>query len=284
MTIGDWLNYSALALISFISIFPIFYVFTVSLTHPDSYVPFEFRFLPEKWSLASYAFILSTPSFINSLKSTVFVTVVGTVLNLVVTYTLAYGLTKRNVPGRKVFLNMVIITLIFNAGIVPNYILIKDLKLLNSLWSLILFELTNAWSLIVVMSFLESIPKELEESAMIDGENEMGVFWRIIVPLSGPSIAAFTLFFAVAHWNSYFNPLMFISDSQKWTLQVLVKTIVIDSESSGIGVAASNEYGRLPDETRRLASVMLAMAPILVLYPFLQRYFVRGVMVGAVKG
>ena len=281
---GDWLNYSLIVLMSLVCIFPLLYVFSVSFTDPDAYRAFTFTLWPRKWSLAAYRYILSTSSFANSLRATAFVTIVGTALNLFFTYTFAYGLTRKGLPGRGIFLGAVFFTLIFNAGIVPNYLLVKSLGLLNTPWSLILFTLTNSWSLIVVKSFLQTLPMELEEAAIIDGCNDVGVFFRIIVPLSGASIAAFTLFFAVSHWNSYFYPLMFISDSKKWMLQVLVKTLVIDSEAIAVGTAGSSEYGRIPDETIRLASIMLAMAPILVLYPFLQRYFVRGVMIGAIKG
>ncbi len=284
MTAGDWLNYSLLALVSLVCLFPLLYVFSVSFTDPEAYRAFEFSLWPRKWSLKAYSYILSTSAFANSLSSTAFVTIVGTALNLFVTYTFAYGLTRRGLPGRGAFLGAVFITLIFNAGIVPNYLLVKWLGLLNSPWSLILFGLTNSWSLIVVKSFLQTLPAELEEAAIIDGCNDVGVFFRIVVPLSGASIAAFTLFFAVAHWNSYFYPLMFLSDPKKWMLQVLVKTLVIDSEAIAVGTAGSSEYGRIPDETIRLASIVLAMVPILVLYPFLQRYFVRGVMIGAIKG
>jgi putative aldouronate transport system permease protein len=281
---GDWLNYSLIVLMSLACVFPLIYVFSVSFTDPDAYRAFEFSLWPAKWSLAAYKYILSTSSFMDSLKATAFVTVIGTALNLFVTYTFAYGLTRKALPGRGAFLGVVFFTLIFNAGIVPNYLMMKWLGLLNTLWSLILFGLTNSWSIIVVKSFLQTLPVELEEAAIIDGCNDLGVFFKIIVPLSGASIAAFTLFFAVGHWNAYFYPLMFLTDPKKWMLQVLVKTLVIDSEAIAVGTAGSSEYGRIPDETIRLASIMLAMAPILVLYPFLQRYFVRGVMIGAIKG
>jgi putative aldouronate transport system permease protein len=281
---GDWLNYSLIALMSLVCLFPLAYVFSISFTDPEAYRAFEFSLWPREWSLAAYRYILSTSSFADSLKATAFVTIVGTALNLFVTYTFAYGLTRKGLPGRGGFLGVVFFTLIFNAGIVPNYLMMKWLGLLNSLWSLILFGLTNSWSIIVVKSFLQTLPVELEEAAIIDGCNDIGVFFRIVVPLSGASIAAFTLFFAVGHWNSYFYPLMFLTDPKKWMLQVLVKTLVIDSEAIAVGTAGSSEYGRIPDETIRLASIMLAMAPILVLYPFLQRYFVRGVMIGAIKG
>ncbi|MEK3911274.1 carbohydrate ABC transporter permease [Paenibacillus sp. FSL H7-0331] len=285
LTSFDWVNYTMLGIISAVCVFPFLYVFSVSFTDPKVYVPLQFYVFPEKWSLISYKYILSTNSFLNSLKSTTFITVVGTVLNVVVSFSLAYALTKKGMPGRGIMLSAVIFTLVFNAGIVPSYILIKELGLLNSYWSLIWSGLTSAWSLIVIKSFLESLPSELEDSARIDGCTDLGVFLRIVIPLSMPAIAAFTLFFAVAHWNTYFNALIYISDSKKWTLQVLVKTLVIDSDSNGVGQAGAGGDDRtLPQETIRMAAIMLSMAPILVIYPFLQKHFAKGVMLGSVKG
>ncbi|SFL68197.1 putative aldouronate transport system permease protein [Paenibacillus sp. 1_12] len=285
LTPFDWVNYTLLGIISVVCVFPFLYVFSVSFTDPKVYVPLQFYVFPEKWSLIAYKYILSTNSFLNSFKSTTFITVVGTVLNVIVSFSLAYALTKKGMPGRGIMLSAVIFTLVFNAGIVPSYILIKELGLLNSYWSLIWSGLTSAWSLIVIKSFLESLPPELEDSARIDGCTDLGVFLRIVIPLSMPAIAAFTLFFAVAHWNTYFNAMIYISDSKKWTLQVLVKTLVIDSDSNGVGQAGAGGDDRtLPQETIRMAAIMLSMAPILVIYPFLQKHFAKGVMLGSVKG
>ncbi|SDD89759.1 putative aldouronate transport system permease protein [Paenibacillus sp. UNCCL117] len=284
MTLFDWVNYSGITLISAACIFPFLYVFSVSFTDPQVYVPLKFYLFPDKWSLESYRYILSTNSFLNALKSTTFITVVGTILNIIVSFTMAYGLTKRTLPGHKWIMGCVVFTLVFSAGIVPNYLLVKELGLLNSYWSLIWPSLTNAWSLIVIKSFMDSLPSELEDAARIDGCSDIGVFTRIILPLSLPAIAAFTLFFAVAHWNTYFNALVYIADSKKWTLQILVKTLVIDSNSVAVAQAGASDEAVVPQETIRMASIVLAMAPILIVYPFLQKHFAKGVMLGSVKG
>jgi putative aldouronate transport system permease protein len=186
--------------------------------------------------------------------------------------------------GRKFMLSCVVFTLLFNAGIIPNYLLVKELGLLNSYWALIWPTLTNAWSLIVVKSFMDSIPEELEDAARIDGCNDLFVFLRIVLPISMPAIAAFTLFFAVAHWNTYFNALIYLTDAKKWTLQVLIKTLVVDSDSAGVAQAGAAEDKMIPEETIRMAAVVLAMLPILIVYPFLQKYFAKGVMLGSIKG
>ncbi|MGF7050590.1 putative aldouronate transport system permease protein [Paenibacillus sp. DS2015] len=282
-TTFDWINYSLLSLISLICIVPFLYVFSVSFTDPEVYVPLRFYLFPEKWSLAAYSYILSTDSFINALKSTTFITVIGTALNLIVSFSMAYALTKKAMPGRSLMMGFIIFTLVFNAGLVPNYLLVKELGLLNSYWALIWPALTNAWSLIIIKSFLESLPSELEDAAKIDGCSDIGVFLRIVIPLSMPAIATFTLFFAVAHWNTYFNAFIYLSDSSKWTLQVLVKTLVIDSDNAGMAGSGGDERS-VPQETIRMASIVMAMVPILVIYPFLQKHFAKGVMLGSVKG
>ncbi len=282
MAFGDYVNYGALALISLASVAPFVYVVIISLTDPQAYVPLTFYLIPKKVSLATYRYLLSTNSFVNSLKSTVFITVVGTSLNLVVTFSMAYALTRRNVPGRRLFQAMIIVTLFFNAGIIPTYLVVQKIGLLNSYWALIFVSLTNAWSLIVVRSFIQSIPADLENSARIDGCSDLGVFFQIIVPLSMPAVAAFTLFFAVHHWNTYFNALIYISDTRKWTLQLLIKQLVIDADA--MGAAHTDSDTAPPQETMRMASIVLSMIPILLVYPFLQKHFVKGVMLGSIKG
>lgn len=280
----DWVNYSLITLFSVACLFPFLYVFSVSFTDPEVYVPLKFYLFPEQWSLESYKYILSTNSFMNAFKSTVFITVVGTALNIIVSFTMAYALTKRSMPGYRWVMGLVVFTLVFSPGIVPNYLLVKELGLLNSYWSMIWPSLTNAWSLIVIKSFLDSLPSELEDSAKMDGCSDMGVFLRMIIPLSMPAIATFTLFFAVGHWNAYFNALIYLSDSSKWTLQLLIKTLVIDSNSVAVAQAGASDENVVPQETIRMASIVLAMVPILIVYPFLQKHFAKGVMLGSIKG
>ncbi|MEX1029148.1 MAG: carbohydrate ABC transporter permease [Paenibacillaceae bacterium] len=284
LALGDWINYAVLLMISIVSVFPFTYMFSVSFTDPSVYVPLKFYLFPEKWSLDAYSYILSNDSFLNALKSTLFITVAGTILNLIFTFSMAYGLTKKNLPARGFIMTCVIFTLVFSAGLVPNYLLVKEFGLINSYWALIWPNLTNAWSIIVVKSFMDSLPEELEESARIDGCNELGVFFRIIIPLSKPALAAFTLFFAVAHWNTYFNALVYLTDHTKWTLQLLVKSLVMDAGAMGGTGEPIGEDGELPLETIRMAAIMMAIAPILLMYPFLQKYFAKGVMLGSVKG
>lgn len=283
-TVADFAIYAIVGSISLVSIAPFVYIVSVSLTDPSVYIPYKLYLIPEKVSFASYSYILSTPNFINAVKNTVFVTVLGTALNIVFTFTMAYALTKKGMPHRNLMMSIVIFALLFNAGIVPNYLLVKSLGLVNSFWALILPALTNSWMLIIAKSFIDALPDELEESAKIDGCNEIGIFLRIIMPLSKASIATLTLFFAVYHWNTYFNALIYLNDADKQTLQVYVKSLLVDASTSGAGETGMADLLNLPSETVRMATVVLAMLPILAVYPFVQKYFVKGVMLGSIKG
>lgn len=281
---GDVLLVILVGIFTLVCIVPFIYVFAISFTDPDVYVPLKLYLLPEQWSLENYIYLLSTRTFADAINSTTFVTIIGTAINLFVTFTFAYGLTRKSLPGHKIFTILVVFTMLFNAGIVPFYILIKDLRLMNSLWALILSTATSAWNIIVVRSFLNGIPEELQEAARIDGSSDIGIFVRIILPLSLPCIASFTLLFAVAHWNTYFYAMLFITDSKKWTLQLLVKSLIVDAGSQNAGLQGASDSAMLPQEPLRMAAVVIAMLPILVLYPFLQKYFITGLTLGGVKG
>lgn len=179
---------------------------------------------------------------------------------------------------------MVLFTFLFGVGLVPNFLLIKELGLLNSLWSLILPGLTNAWSVFVLKSFFQGLPDSLEEAALIDGCNELKVFFRIVLPLSLPALAAFGLFFAVGHWNTYFTAVMYIHDAHKWPLQVLLQQLMVSQSALGSAEVRETLEHTLPEETVKMAALVVVMAPILVVYPFLQKYFAKGVLLGSVKG
>ncbi|WP_020620449.1 carbohydrate ABC transporter permease [Paenibacillus daejeonensis] len=283
---GDYVNYALLGLISLAMIFPFFYVFSVSLTDPDTYVQGEFILIPKNFSLDAYKFVLGTSQLWNSLQATLFITIVGTILNLFFTMTFAYVLTKKNMPGWKFLTFMVLLILFFNAGLIPSYLLVKELGLMNSLWALILPGLTNPWALFVVRSFYTTIPGSLEEAAYIDGANDLQIFQKIILPLSKPIMAAFSLFFAVGLWNTYLNGIFFIQDPQKWPLQVFLSQMIIESNTTLGSSVNFDEFNQAPppSETIKMASLVLVMLPILVVYPFLQKHFAKGVLLGSVKG
>jgi putative aldouronate transport system permease protein len=280
----DIFMYTIAGLVALVCLLPFIYVLSVSFTDPRVYVPLEFNLIPKKFSLEVYKGILADGGFIQSIKNTVIVTVGGTVISLFATFAYAYGLTKKDMPFAKFFMGLVIFGLLFDAGIIPNYIVVRSLGLIDSYWSLILTAVMISWNVIIAKTFIDGIPSELEDAAKIDGCSYFGTFFRIILPLATASIAVLTLFIAVNQWNMYVRPMMYINDFQKRTIQVFLKTLLVD-ETTGIGGGGSGDGNNvLPSETIRLATVVLAMLPILVVYPFVQRYFVKGVMVGSVKG
>ncbi|UUZ79075.1 carbohydrate ABC transporter permease [Paenibacillus sp. P26] len=290
-SLGDRLfqavNVLVLGAIGLITLYPIYYVFVVSFTDPTEYIRKQgFVLFPEHWTLAAYRYLLSTPTFKDATVVSAFLATVGTALSLIVTAALAYGLSQKRSLGRRVLMLMILITILFSPGLIPPYILIRDLGLINSVWSLILPVLTSGWYVILMKSFFDSIPVELEESAVMDGATDIGTFFRIILPLSLPALAAFGLFYAVAYWNTFFNAVLYINDPAKWPLQLVLRNMLIDSSTQAGGSAAAEMMAeqRIPAETLKMAAVVIATSPILCVYPFLQKHFAKGVMLGSVKG
>ncbi|MDQ0896772.1 carbohydrate ABC transporter permease [Paenibacillus sp. V4I7] len=285
--IFDTANIIVLGIIAIITLFPLYYVFVVSFTDPAEYIQKQgYILFPEKWTLDSYKYLLSTSAFQSATMISGFLATVGTALSLVITAALAYGLSRKRLQGRRLIMLLILITLLFSPGLIPPYLLVRDLGLINSIWSLILPVLTSGWYVILMKSFFDSIPVELEESAIIDGSTDIGVFFRIVLPLSLPALAAFGLFYAVAYWNTFFSAVLYINDHAKWPLQLVLRNMLIDSSTQAGGSAAAEMMAEqnIPTETLKMAAVVIATLPILCVYPFLQKHFAKGVMLGSVKG
>ncbi|WP_270167256.1 carbohydrate ABC transporter permease [Paenibacillus sp. SYP-B4298] len=276
------LNYVVLGLVAIATFFPIYYVLVVSLTDSTEYLTKDFVLFPESFSFTAYQYLLSTTAFVRSLGNSVFLTVVGTACSLVITASLAYALSRKRMRGRRVILLMILFTILFSPGIIPNYLLVRELGLMNSIWSLIFPALASGWNVILMKGFFDSLPAELEESAAIDGCNDLMIWLRIILPLSLPSIAAFGLFYAVGYWNQFFNALLYLNDSAKWPIQVLLQNLLISSSNSEL--TSSSYVETPPTEMLKMAAVVISTLPILCVYPFLQKYFAKGAMVGSIKG
>lgn len=276
-------NAIVLALVALVMILPFFYIFVVSFTSYEEFARRDVIFWPEKWVLDSYDYILGSDVFMNAFLITVVVTLVGTLISLVLTSTMAYGLTKR-MPGQRGFLFMVLFTFIFNAGMIPSYMVVKATGLINSYWSLIIPSAVNGFNLIVMRQFFMNLPAELSESAYIDGANDIMIFARITLPLSKPALAAFGLFYAVGYWNSYFNAVIYLNNPAKWTVQVVLRQMIILNETANALNATSNLMKRMPSpETVGMAAILVATVPILLVYPFVQKHFTAGIMLGSVK-
>ncbi|UVI28990.1 carbohydrate ABC transporter permease [Paenibacillus spongiae] len=272
-----------------VTLLPMVNVWAISLSEAHEVFKDPMMLWPKSFTLESYKYIFNTQVLLKSFGITVFVTVVGTFLNLLFTSTGAYGLSKTHVPGHKIMLWLIIIPMLFGAGLIPMYILLKNLGLLNNIWVLILPKLVASFNLILMRNFFWSIPESLEESARIDGASEFRVLWSVILPLSKPVIATVGLFYAVGHWNDYFSGLFFINDNSKWPLQMVLRSIVIDFNMLNMGTQNTNTLNDasklvVQPENIKAATIIFAIVPILIVYPFLQKYFVKGIMLGSVKG
>ncbi|WP_030923559.1 carbohydrate ABC transporter permease [Streptomyces sp. NRRL B-24720] len=237
---------------------------------------------PTEPTLQAYRTILSGGLVTRAVTVSVLITGVGTALSLLTTIALAYALSKRGVPGSKPVLLLVLFTLLFAPGMIPMYVLVRELGLLDSYWSLILPGLVNAFNLVVMRAFFMNIPEELYQAARIDGAGDWRILTRIVLPLSKGVIAVVGLFYAVTYWNAFFNAMLYLNDSGKWPVQLLLRTYVVQNKQMAadqLGVAHLP-----PQQSISMAVVMIALIPILLLYPFLQKYFTKGVLTGAIKG
>lgn len=261
---------------------PFIHVMGSSFATPGELATSNFVLIPKEWTLAAWKYILSTPTIFRAMGVSVFVTVVGTFLSLVVTALMAYALAKPHLPGRRWINFLVIFTMLFSGGMIPTFIVVTKLGLLDSLWSLILPSVVNAFNLVIMRNFFQGIPDSLEEAARIDGCSEIGVFLRIVLPLSMASIATIGLFYAVTYWNTYMGAVLYINDSSKWPIQVLLRQVVI--VSSGMNADATVVDVVPPAQSVKMAVIAVSTLPMLAVYPFVQRYFVKGAMIGSVKG
>lgn len=279
-----------LLLAGLVCVIPFINILAMSLSEAHEIYANPMLMIPKGFTLEAYKYIFKTPVLLNSFGITVFATVIGTFLNLVFTITGAYAVSRVEVPGAKIMLWFVIIPMLFGAGLIPMYLQLNALHLINSIWVLVFPGLVAPFNLILMRNFFWSIPDSIEESARIDGAGEFTILFKIIIPLSKAIIATIGLFYAVGHWNDYFTGLFFINDNKKWPLQVVLKSIIIDfnmigmgSQSSGAGSLDISKLVLQPENIKS-ATIIFSVVPILLVYPFLQKYFVKGVIIGSVKG
>jgi putative aldouronate transport system permease protein len=281
--IFDAVNIVVLVALAVVTVLPFIYVFAGSFARESELTERSFFLWPRQFVTHSYDYILSTNTFLRSLIVTVLVTAVGMVIQVLLTFTMAYPLSRRHLPGRNLFLSLVVFTLVFTGGLIPTYLIVRELGLLDTYWSLILPLAINPFYLIIVKNFFQELPDELQEAAQIDGCSELGVFWRIVLPLSKPILATMGLFYAVAIWNDFMSPLLYISDSAKWTLQMFVRQVTISSDMANTLGQLDPDY-RPPEQGLKFSVIVIATVPILLLYPFLQKHFAKGILIGSVKG
>lgn len=277
----DVFNYALLILVAFVTLYPFLYVIFASLSDPirlmGNSAPL---WKPLGFSLAAYKKVFSNSSIYIGYANTIFYVVVGTAVNIIMTCIAAYVLSRKQFMLRRFFTLMFIFTMYFNGGLIPNYLLIKGLHLIDNRLALILPGAISTFNLMIMITGFEGIPKSLEESARIDGAGDWTILFRIIMPLAKPTIMVILLYYAVGHWNAWFNAMIYIRDASKRPLQLFLRDILTRNQ---MGAMAGQTDIEDVGQTIKYATILVSTAPILCIYPFIQKYFVQGVMIGAVK-
>ncbi|WP_211746114.1 carbohydrate ABC transporter permease [Paenibacillus sp. Marseille-Q4541] len=287
-------NYIVLAVVAFSMIYPFIYILAYSLNDGKDSMLGAIYFLPRKFTLENYAQVFDNERIWRAYGITIMRTLIGTFLHVLLCTLMAYALSKRTLPGRTFFTFYIFLPTIFSAGFIPYFITLQKLHLINSFWVYVLPLLYNFMHIVILRTFLQGIPEELEESARIDGYSDFQIFLRIILPLSGPVLATISLFIGVAHWNDWFSGAYYVSDKNLIPVQTLLQEMLTEAESlsnsmqraaqqGGQTVGGMSGAGATP-ESLRMALLVITVFPILCIYPFLQRFFVKGVMIGSVKG
>lgn len=266
-------------------VYPYYNALIASLASQKEYMLNTLMLFPKSITLDAYRFLLKGTNLMVGYKNTFLLLLIGLPMSMLLTTSTAYVMAKREYPGKKLINLMILVTMYFGGGLIPLYILMKEMQLTNSLLGIALLGAGNTFYAILIRNYLMALPEELEESAKIDGANEITIFFRILLPLTIPILATVFLFFAVDKWNEWFNVMIFVRDNKKWTLQVILRDIVFSSTSSTSNAAAMVSVEKTYyAQGLKMAAIVLTMAPVMLVYPFVQRYFVKGILVGAVKG
>lgn len=282
----DVVNYLIIGLAAFTTVMPIIYIICNSFATELELQTRPMFVIPNVWSTDAYKYIFASNKLLRAFGNSVLITVSGTAINLFFTVTMAYALSKKYLRGRKFLLNMVIISMFFSGGMIPGYVVVSSwLRLRGTYWALLLPGAISAYNMMIVKNFFQGIPQELEESAALDGCNDLMTLIRIVLPLSLPVLATFGLFYAVGHWNSYFAAMIYLKDDKMYPLQLILRNIIVTAESSASDMSLMDpNFVEPPKQSIKMAVIVVATVPIMCIYPFLQKYFVKGVMVGALKG
>lgn len=283
--IVDVMIYTMLGLVAVSAILPFLYILGGSFATNKELTEKAFFIIPEVWSLNAYKYAVRTANILRGLKNSIILTVLGTALCMVFTVLFAYPLSKPHFRGRNLIMNMVIITMLFGGGMIPSYIVYCAYGLYDTYWALILPALISPFNMIIIKKFFQELPGELEDAAYVDGCGDTGTFVKIMLPLSKPVIASISLFYGVGFWNDYFNSMIYLKTAEKFPIQIQLRSIIqLTSQVSEIAMDYYDTGGAPPDKAVKMACTVIATVPILMVYPFIQKYFTKGVMVGAVKG
>ena len=283
--IFDIFNVIIMVLMIILTLYPMLYILFSSLSEGNRLISFDGILLwPQGFSLEGYKAVLNNPVILSGFKNTLFILVVGLGINMTLTSLGAYFLSRDGVLLQKPIMFFIVFTMFFQGGLVPFYLIVKSYGLLDSLWALILPTAVSTFNLIIMRTYFMAIPKELEESAFLDGAGHFTILFRIFLPLSMPVVAVLILYYGVGHWNSWFNAMIFLRDQNLFPIQLVVRNIILENDNASMLGTTTLIQSRDVAETLKYAAIIVTTAPILLLYPFLQKYFVKGVMVGALKG
>ncbi|WP_337099884.1 carbohydrate ABC transporter permease [Paenibacillus sp. YIM B09110] len=287
MSAFDIAVYIVLGLLSLVTFFPFYNVLIISFAKFEVISQFNLYLLPLSFDLTAYKVILSDAKFWSSTVNTLIVTVVGVAFSMTISVAGAYALSKKGMPGRNAMLTLILFTMFFNGGLIPFYLIIKSLGLVNSIFVMIIPAGLNTFYLIIMKNYFGTLPESLEESAKLDGANDLYILLKIILPISAPFIATFGLFYAVERWNEWWYALIFISDSAKTPLQIYLRETLITSNqllNTLAQQAADSNSSKVYTPALQMATVVISSVPILMVYPFLQKHFAKGILVGSIKG
>lgn len=286
--IGHFLIIIILTVGALVLVYPLYNQLVISLTGSDYITKASgTTLIPYGFTLSTYKTVLAIPKVARGVLNSIFITAVGLVINIVFTSMGAYVLTKRDLVGRRFFITMIVITMIFEGGLIPDYFLMRKLHLLNSYWSVILYKAVNPYYLIILMRFFDKVPPSLIEAARIDGYSETKILFKIVVPVSVAGIATVSLFYGVFHWNEYFRAMIYLTDEMKYPLQVVLRELLISAEKAAF-IGAMNfqkmtAAAQLDIKAIKATLIIISIIPILVFYPFVLKYFVKGRLQGSVK-
>jgi putative aldouronate transport system permease protein len=277
-------NLLVLGVIGLLCLYPFIYTLSISLSTATEASRQGFHLFPRDISLASYKMVLTNPDIVRGYVNTLVRTVLGTALTVVACCVAAYPLARKEMPHRALMTFLIVFTMLFSGGMVPGYLLIKKLGLVNSVWALVLPGMLGAFNIVIIKNFFQSLPESLAESARMDGASEWTVLFRIYMPLSKPVLATVALWSAVGHWNAWFDALLYITDDRKQVLQTFLQRIVIESSTQlmELGVTDTSVV-QFTTETIKAATIIVTILPIICVYPFVQKYFVKGILLGGVK-
>lgn len=279
------INIAVLLLFTVITFYPMYYIAITSVSNGMLVMQGKVNLYPIGLTLDSYKSIMADPQLFRSLWNSVLYTVLGTVVNLIMSCLCAFPLSCRTFSGRNFFTGMIVFTMFFGGGMIPLYLVVQDLGLMDTIWAIVLPVAINTYNMIIIRTSFQSLPESLFESAQLDGANDFTILFRLAIPLSKAVLATMVLFYSVSHWNSYFNAMLYLNSKDKYPLQILLKNKLI----SGLFSEEASQSGgstnfNVTDSTMRSAIIMFTTLPILIVYPFVQKYFVKGVMIGSLKG